>query len=374
MDPAVLQQKLAEREREDRLRWLQPVPGGIDFYSNDYLGIVRNAALEKVIPGSSLAHGSTGSRLLGGNHPLAAETERMIAAFHNSPAALLFNSGYDANMGLLSCVAGRADTILYDQLSHASLRDGVRLSMASSFSFAHNDIADLERLLRKATGHCYVVTESVFSMDGDQAPLEAMAALCEKFNAFLIVDEAHATGVLGQRGTGLVQAIGIQEKCFARVHTFGKALGCHGAVVLGSDTLRNYLVNFCRPFIYSTALPPVSLQAIRTSYELFPRMDEERIRLLSLISQFTREISRISSRTLPDNLAVPGSPIQAVVIPGNTRVQQISQRLRGRGLAVYPVFSPTVKAGTERLRIILHAYNSSEEVAFLIDEIGSAIS
>ena len=222
--------------------------------------------------------GSGGSRLLAGNYPLIEKLEKSIASFHDAEAGLIFNSGYDANIGLLSCIALKEDTILYDQLIHASLRDGIRLGYAQSFSFEHNNPASLELRLKQAAGTVYVVTESLFSMDGDLAPLQEMAALCEQYNAKLIVDEAHATGIVGEHGEGLVQHLQLQSKCFARIHTFGKALGVHGAIVLGSSFLRSYLINFSRPFIYTTALPPCTVQHIAEAYKLFPGMVIEYLR------------------------------------------------------------------------------------------------
>ena len=252
MNDDFLLKKLNERQEQNAFRRLLLPQGKTDLCSNDYLGIVRNQLIEKQLGESAhtaYRHGSTGSRLLAGNYALVEETEKMLAAFHDAEAGLIFNSGYDANLGLLSCVPQRGDTIIYDYLSHASLRDGIRLSFAQSFSFKHNDLADLEKRLQAATGTIFVVTESVFSMDGDMAPLTAISDLCRQYGAHLIVDEAHATGVVGAKGEGLVQQLNLQTACFARVHTFGKAVGCHGAIVLGSDRLRNYLVNFCRSFI-----------------------------------------------------------------------------------------------------------------------------
>ncbi len=241
--------KIEERKSAGSLRQLKLVRGMVDFCSNDYLGL---ASLLKVgNPGLQL--GSTGSRLLAGNYPLIEEVEMEIAEFHQSEAGLIFNSGYDANVGLLSCVAQKNDTIIYDSLSHASIRDGVRLSFAQSWAFNHNDLVDLEKKLQLATGQLFVVTESVFSMDGDKAPLVEIVELCKTYKAALVVDEAHATGIIGDKGAGLVQAMGLQQHCLARVHTFGKALGCHGAIVLGSKILRTYLINFARSLIYTTA-------------------------------------------------------------------------------------------------------------------------
>ena len=192
----------------------------------------------------------------------------MLADFHKAESGLIFNSGYDANLGLFSCIAKKEDTLICDELIHASIIDGCRLSYANRFRFAHNDVEDLEDKLRRSKGNIFVAVESVYSMDGDMAPLKEIAAVCKKYNASLIVDEAHATGLFGDQGRGLVSQHGLEQEVFARVHTFGKALGCHGAVILGSETLRNYLVNFARSFIFTTALPVHSLIAVKCAYEM----------------------------------------------------------------------------------------------------------
>ena len=368
MDDHFLDHKLNERRAQDAFRRLRLPEGKTDFCSNDYLGIVTNGLLEAAQPAASNpaalapAHGSGGSRLLAGNYPLIEATETALAAFHQAEAGLLFNSGYDANVGVLSCIPQRGDTILYDSLSHASIRDGIRLSFARSFSFAHNDCADLEKRLRSArseAGNLFVVTESVFSMDGDQAPLDAIVSLCHRYGAHLIVDEAHATGVIGAAGEGLVQEKNVQKECFARIHTFGKAVGCHGAIVLGSARLRDYLINFSRAFIYTTALPPASVRAIATAYELFPRMNDQRSRLQQLIRRFrdaTIGYERLNSTT----------PIQVLVVPGNAAVRQVAERLQQGGLDVRPILYPTVPRGGERLRIVIHSFNTPEEIDRLI--------
>ena len=244
-----LDKKLNERKENNAFRQLRLPDNKIDFCSNDYLGIVKNNLINQT---SFLKHGSTGSRLLAGNYLLIEKTEKILADFHNAEAGLIFNSGYDSNIGLLSCVPQRGDTIIYDYLSHASLRDGIRLSFAKAFSFLHNDLEDLEKKLKAAVGNIFVVTESVFSMDGDFAPLIKISLLCEKYNASLIIDEAHATGVVGEKGEGLVQHLNLQTKCFARIHTFGKAVGAHGAIILGSKKLKDYLINFfARIYLYN---------------------------------------------------------------------------------------------------------------------------
>jgi len=193
-----LDKKLQERKNQNAFRSLKINQQSIDFCSNDYLGIAKQLTIDS----GQCAMGSTGSRLLAGNYPLIEAVEKEIAAFHESEAALIFNSGYDANIGLLSSVPQKGDTIIYDFLSHASIRDGIRLSFAQSYSFKHNDVADLEKKLQQATGNIFIVTESVFSMDGDICPLADIIALCEQYNAHLIIDEAHATGVIGKKERG----------------------------------------------------------------------------------------------------------------------------------------------------------------------------
>jgi 8-amino-7-oxononanoate synthase len=353
-----LQRKLDERIQAHALRKLQLPAGLVDFCSNDYLGIARNNLLHQ--DGSATNAGATGSRLLAGNYAFIMDVEKAIAQFHRVPAALMFNSGYDANLGLLASVPQRGDTVLYDHLSHASIRDGLRLGFAKSYSFAHNDMYDLEKKLQEvATGNIFVVTESVFSMDGDTCPLPELVTLCNRYKAHLIIDEAHATGVIGERGEGLVNQLGLEEQVFARVHTFGKACGCHGAVVLGSERLYSYLVNFARSLIYSTALPEKAVGAIARSYDLFPHMVTERRHLQALIHQFQHaqlRFARLHSYT----------PIQGVVVPGNEAVRQTAHYLQQQGFDVRPILYPTVPAGSERLRIVLHAFNTEEELRSLL--------
>ena len=230
-----------------------------------------------------------------------------------------------------------------------------RQSFADSYSFAHNDLYELEKKLKNKRRNCFVVTESVFSMDGDMAPLAEISALCRQYDAHLIVDEAHATGVIGKRGEGLVQDLELQDQCFARIHTFGKALGCHGAAILGSSSLRNYLINFCRPFIYSTAIPPVSVAAIKASYKIFPEMNREREDLHHLISLFNHGGFKKSF-----------TPIQCFIVPGNENVKQVAKLLLDNNLDARPILYPTVPLGEERLRITLHSYNTIEETEKLI--------
>lgn len=363
MKEEFLHKKLQERKEQNAFRQLNLPTGKIDFCSNDYLGIAKNKLLtnhQNLAPWQSCHHGSTGSRLLTGNYLLIEETEKLIAAFHDAEAGLIFNAGYDANVGLLSCVPQKGDTIIYDYLSHASIRDGIRLSFAQSFSFHHNDREDLQRKIRQATGNIFVVTESVFSMDGDTAPLKEIVDICNTSGAHLIVDEAHATGIIGRKGEGLAQHLGLQEKCFARIHTFGKALGCHGAAVVGSSALRHYLVNFCRPFIYSTALPESSIIAIKKSYELFPQLHKERELLQKLAVQF-------QTTPIPHHRLLSETAIQAVIVPGNDTIKKIAGQLQKNNLDIRPILYPTVPKGSERLRIVFHAFNTDIEVRRLLE-------
>jgi len=353
-----LDKKLNERRTTHSLRQLKFGGNQIDFCSNDYLGIVHHNSLAPFIS-DQYKNGSTGSRLLAGNYKMIEETEQMIASFHEAETALIFNSGYDANIGLLSSVPQRGDTVLFDYLSHASIRDGIRLSFAESFSFAHNDLNDLETKLKKAKGNIFIVTESVFSMDGDLCPLKQLIHLSEKYGAHLIIDEAHATGVIGEKGEGLVQHLSFQNKIFARIHTFGKAAGCHGAVVLGSKKLRDYLINFARSFVYSTALPEHAVAAMNAAYRVFPSMKKERKILEELISLFNTtnlRFEKISSLT----------PIQAVIVPGNEAVKEIAADIQQKGFDVRPILYPTVPAGKERLRIVIHSFNTNEQLTQLL--------
>jgi len=357
MNENFLEKKLREREQANALRMLGLNDDKTDFCSNDYLGIVKNRLLENSI-NKNLSHGSTGSRLLSGNYAFIEETEKIIAGFHDAEEGLIFNSGYDANTGLLSSVPQKGDVIIYDKLSHASIRDGIRLSFADSFSFLHNDVDDLEKKLSMAAKpqqNIFIVTESLFSMDGDTAPLGEIWKLCEKYDAALIVDEAHATGVVGEKGEGLVQHLGLQQKCFARVHTFGKACGCHGAIILGSTQLKKYLINFARSFIYSTALPPSAIGAIAASYRLFPFMNKEREHLKILTGIF-------KNTSLKYSAVHSVTPIQAVIVPGNEEVKKIAGALQRNDLDVRAILYPTVPKGNERLRIVLHSFNTIDEV------------
>ncbi len=367
-----LEKKLLERQQAGNLRSLKTQRAPVDFFSNDYLGLATSGVLYDTPDVASLSQmtGSTGSRLLSGNNKITEELEEQIAHFHKADAALLFNSGYDANVGLLAAISNRHTTVIYDELCHASIIDGIKLGQAPrQYKFKHNDIADLQHKLSKADGPIIVVTESVFSMDGDIAPLQEIADITTAHNATLIVDEAHATGVFGEDGAGVVCMLGLQDKVFARVHTFGKALGCHGAGVVGSAVLKEYLVNFARSFIYTTALPLHAVHTISNAYNYLSAPSFSNDALHCLIGYFNACI--VGSEM--DGWQNSVSPIQALITSGNDRTKHIAALLQNEGMQVNPILSPTVPQGMERLRICLHSFNTEQQVDTLFEVLKSAL-
>lgn len=363
--PKSLTQKLTQRSQTNSLRELPQQQELIDFSSNDYLGFAQSekifdAAHELLLDRKLKSNGATGSRLLSGNHGLYADAETFIAEFHQSPAALIFNSGYDANLGFFSAVPQRSDVILYDELCHASIRDGMQLSNAKAYKFQHNDFEDLEKALQRFqndNSEIYVVTESVFSMDGDCPNLEELVILTDKYNVHLVVDEAHALGVFGEKGEGLTQSLQLHHKVFARIMTFGKGLGCHGAAVLGSAELKQYLVNFARSFIYTTGLSPHSVATILTAYQTLE--DQSCRGLRENIVHFNQEKNVLGLKPL---FVRSNSAIQSAILPGNEKVKAIAEQLQENGFDVKAILSPTVPQGQERLRFCLHSYNSAAEI------------
>ena len=364
-----LQNALNKREEDNALRRLKTENQLIDFCSNDYLGFSRNELLRNIIfetaeKTSFHLNGSTGSRLISGNSSFTENLEQRIAAFHNVEAALLYNSGYDANIGLFSSVPKRNDTVFYDELIHASIHDGLRMNhFAKSISFKHNDINDLKNKLNLALGEVFVVIESVYSMDGDLAPLKEFATLCEENHWNLIVDEAHATGVIGKKGEGLVQLEHLEKKVFARVHTFGKAMGCHGAVILGSSLLRDYLINFSRSFIYTTALPAHAQIAIDEGYKFLTKNSYLVNELKDKISLFRKT----STNTVREKVIAFDSAIISLLYPGNEKVKELAKRIQYAGFDVKPILHPTVPKGAERLRICLHIFNTDDDIIKLVE-------
>lgn len=358
-----MQERLEERQRNGNLRALKNPAALVDFTSNDYLGLARSGYCVH----TSLPKGSTGSRLLTGQSEVVDLLEERIARCHNSSAALIFNSGYTANLGLIDALMNEKGFVLYDLHCHASIQDGIRFSRAQGFPFFHNDVEHLKKRLEaiqsknleKAPVCVYV--ESVYSMDGSMAPLSGFAQLCENYGAALIVDEAHAVGIFGEKGRGCVSHECLDDKVFARILPYGKAFGAFGAAVLGSKKLKDYLINFSRPFCYSTALPPHAIQAISEAYDEIEKCDDKREYLLDLITYF---------RALAEEHGLPvihsKSPIQSILVSGNERVKAASVMLANEGFDVRPILSPTVRQGREILRLILHTFNSFQEVDALV--------
>lgn len=364
--PQNLSEKLKIRKQNNALRQLPNATSLTDFASNDYLGwsqseLIFDETHQLLLDRNIKNNGATGSRLLSGNHQLYTETEDFIARFHQSESALIFNSGYDANVGFFSSVPQRGDLILYDELCHASIRDGIQLSKAKAYKFNHNDFEDLEQLIqRNPNTTLYIVTETVFSMDGDCPNLEELVSVSNKYNCYLVVDEAHALGVFGEQGEGLVQMLGLQDQIFARIMTFGKGLGCHGAAIIGSLELKSYLVNFARSFIYTTGLSPHSVAAILVGYQ---HLEKDLIPILKLrenIVFFNQHKNMLSLKPL---FVRSKSAIQSAIIPGNEKVKSIANQLHQKGFDVKAILSPTVPEGQERLRFCIHSYNSTEEIS-----------
>ncbi len=362
--PSNLLNKLEGRRLSDSLRSLPNRTDLIDFSSNDYLGFSKNEPLfhkvRKKLETSEALNGSAGSRLLSGNFSFHEALESQLAQFFQTDAALLFNSGYDANLGLLSSVPQRGDRIFYDEFSHASIRDGIRLSNAKAFGFKHNNLEDLEQKIKSThtEGEIYVVVEAIYSMDGDSAPLKELSRLSETIDFKLIVDEAHSTGVFGPKGQGMVVEQGLESSVFARIHTFGKAMGCHGATVAGDPLLIQYLINFARSFIYTTAMPLHTVLTIQYAVEMIMGT-EERTVLGRNIEYFKEMIKRFN---LEDIFIKSSSPIQSAVIASPQRVKEIAEKLKEQHFDAKPILSPTVPLGQERIRFCIHSYNTSTEI------------
>ena len=375
MLPKKLQDKLDIRKQDNAFRKLGEPNKLIDFSSNDYLGFATSKTIFEQAHHYLLDHeifenGTTGSRLLSGNHNLFQELEQQISKFHNSETALVFNSGYDANLGFFSSVPQRNDIILYDEYCHASIRDGITMSKAKNFKFQHNDLVHLEELIKqvKDDNDLYIVTESVFSMDGDSPHLVNLSQISKTYAANLIVDEAHAVGVFGNHGNGLINEQQLEDAMFARIITFGKALGVHGATILCNHDLRDYLINFSRPFIYTTALPPHTLATLKLVYTQLatPSLNDNTVikKLQQNIAFFKTEIQRLKLQQL---FIESDSAIHSCIISGNEPVKHLSNLLQNNGFDIKAILSPTVPKGEERLRICLHSYNSSEEITQVLE-------
>lgn len=360
-----IEDALQSRQENGRLRTLRQLQLPVDFSSNDYLGLSRSAWMKQRIAqqADALKLGATGSRLLNGNSNFAEELESKLADFFGAEAALIFNSGFDANTGLLSTVIRKGDIVFYDQAIHASMHQGLQLSGARLVAFRHNSTEDLHDKIKSmdlSQGQAWLVCESYYSMDGDQAPLEDFVSMCRAYGLELIVDEAHAIGCFGTSGKGLCEGFRQSGDIFATVITFGKALGTHGAAVLCSAPTREYLINFCKSFIYTTALPPHSLLGIEAGMAFLQKFPRPQHQLHSNIQHFQNSSSDLV------NICGTG-PVFGYLMRGETAVKMAAAKLQQAGLDIRPIVAPTVPKGEERLRIIIHSFNTRGEIDLLIE-------
>jgi 8-amino-7-oxononanoate synthase len=350
---ARIRARLAELGAGGLLRTLA-APSGIDLSSNDYLNLSRHPLIAaRLIEGVARGGcGSTGSRLLRGERESFSALEERFALFKHTDRALYFSSGYLANIGLLTALPEAGDVILSDERNHASLIDGIRLSRARAVVFPHADAGRLERLLAESAdaGIRFVVVESVFSMDGDFAPLADYAALCRRYDAQLIVDEAHAVGIYGSRGSGLIEASGIPEDGCISVNTAGKALGVAGAFVAGPAWAIEYLVQRARSFIFSTAAPPALGDALDASLTVIRDEPDRRERLLARSAYLRDRLTRASI-----DIGGSTSQIVPVVIGDNDAAVAVARAIQAEGFDVRAIRPPSVPSGTARLRVSINA-------------------
>lgn len=352
---------------ENRYRTLR-APAGIDFSSNDYLGYSKCGW-----PKSQLARSGAASRLLRGHHPVWDELEAKLAAWHHAETTLMMTSGYAANEGLLGTVIESGDLVFSDQFNHASLIDGLRLTRAQKIIYAHNHLDDLESLMRQRSGArtaqqaWFIVTESLFGMEADQAPLRGLAELAERHQAHLIVDEAHATGCFGTTGSGLVDALGLRERVLATVHTGGKALAVPGAYIAGSRLLRELLVNRCRHFIYTTALPPqIGAWWLDTLTKV---TQDEAVR--AALHERTHVFRKQASLR---RIAIGGTDYLATILLGtDAAAVDAASRLQQAGFDIRAIRPPTVPTGTARLRVSIHADHDSAVVLDLVNLLATLV-
>ncbi len=338
----------------------------VNLSSNDYLGLGADSSLWQeflkmeanaetdYFPGSACS-----SRLLTGNHSAYKELEETLASLYQTEAALVFNSGYHANMGILPALAGSKDLILADKLVHASIIDGIRLSSAKCIRYPHNDWERLEKILKKERNeyeHVFIVTESIFSMDGDLADLQRLVEIKERYQAFLYVDEAHALGVRGETGLGCIEEFGLLGKIDLLVGTFGKAIASQGAFVACNQIFKDYLVNTMRPFIFTTALPPWSVKWTNFVMRRLAAMKSERTHLSEISNELRETILACGLETAGESNIVP------IIIRDMSKTLQLSKYLCEQGFFVLPIRPPTVPAGTERLRISLTAAITKEHI------------
>ena len=349
---------LADLQRADLLRQMR-LPQGIDLVSNDYLGLAEHPYLTQKMREALeiLPAGSGGSRLLRGHHPVFEALESRLAEFSGTPAALLFSSGYSANVGLMQTIAGRGDLIFSDALNHASLIDGMRLTKAQTIVYPHQDLNALDQALyTPRTGKAVVVVESLFSMDGDLTPLADVCDIAERHGAVVVVDEAHATGLYGARGSGRVEALGLRERVLATIHTGGKSLGSGGAWVAGSRRLRDAMVNRARSFIFSTAPIPVLAAALDAGLDIVHREPERRAEVLRKATLLRQQLAHWDIHVSGESLIVP------IIVGSNDAALSLQAAMCAAGFDVRAIRPPSVAPGTARLRVTVRYPVSDDDL------------
>ncbi|HSI43694.1 MAG TPA: 8-amino-7-oxononanoate synthase [Methylotenera sp.] len=381
---ATLQQELDKRKADGLLRQRRLLDSPqaehivandkhfLSFCSNDYLGLANRpeliAAMQKAAGDSGV--GSGASNLITGHHRYHDDLEKRLAKFVEMPAALLFSTGYMANIGVIGALMGRHDAIFADKLNHACLNEGAYLSRAAFHRFPHNDAAALEKLLKESTAkHKLIAADAVFSMDGDIAPLAEYLALCEKYDAYLYIDDAHGFGVLGEHGKGSLSHLKLKSPRIIMMATLGKAAGVAGAFVAGEKVVIEYLIQKANSYVYSTPAPPALSATLSESVRLIEEGDDLREHLQSLITYLKANLNTTKWQLMPSDTAV-----QPLVVGGNHEVLALSEYLQARGILVPAIRPPTVPLNTGRLRISLSAAHSLEDIKQLIAAIHQAES
>ena len=382
---AILQAQLDQRRAEHLYRTRLNVASGcsstlnidgrtlVNFCSNDYLGLAAHPEISLALKQAAdqFGTGSGASHLISGHSKIHDQLEQQLAEFTGRPRALLYSTGYMANMGVINALVGRHDLVLQDQLNHASLLDGGHLSRATSQRYKHADLENLQQRLEQSTANRkLIVTDGVFSMDGDLAPLKELSGLAAKHNSWLMVDDAHGFGALGMQGGGLVEELNLTvEQVPVLVGTLGKSFGTFGAFVAGSEALIETLIQFSRSYIYTTAMPPAIAAATLASLKILRQETWRREKLTSLIAQFRRGAEQIGVPLMDSS-----TPIQPVLINDDQKVMQVSAALREQGFLVGAIRPPTVPAGSGRLRITFSADHSEEQVEQLLSALEKSLT
>ncbi|MBM3551361.1 MAG: 8-amino-7-oxononanoate synthase [Alphaproteobacteria bacterium] len=367
-------QDLAGLRARGRLRMLAPRVG-MDFASNDYLALAESpefAAAARAALARGVPVGAGGSRLLRGNHPEHEALEAEAARFFGAESALYFSAGFTANEALLSTAPQREDFILYDELAHASAHEGMRLARAPNAPFAHNDVGAAEDAIRAwrargGRGRLWIVVESLYSMDGDKAPLDELYALSARSDAFLVIDEAHATGVYGRGGRGLAARFEGRDNVIT-LHTCGKAMGVAGGLLCLPRVLRDFMINRCRPFIFATAPSPLVAACMRAALEIIEAADDRRAELMARIDFAGAELRRLCG------IDSSGSQIQPIIVGADVRATTLASRLRAHGYDIRAIRPPTVPEGSARLRIALTLNTRKDDLAQMIAHLGEELA